>query len=341
MAVTIKDVAREAGVSVSTVSKVINGHYSISEATAERVRETMRALSYYPNASAQSFARGATRRVTLLTDLCRDIAFENPHMFEIIAGAEEALRRRGYALELRGTDKMDAAEAARDVIVRRSADALVVHVSVMSHALSALLTERRFPHMVLGVPGFSSQVCWVDINHVYSGVLAAEHLLRRGYQRIAFIGGRDYDLSSANRLEGVRRGLADAGRPLGENRIWLGDSTLTDGMRMAGRLLEQSPRPDAIVCANNYLALGCLSALREAGLRIPEDIGLMTFDDYLFSRQTDPPLTTVDIDVRDMGVQAVDLLFSVIRHPNKQVQTYITTSNLIERESTAKAPGKN
>lgn len=109
-------------------------------------------------------------------------------------------------------------------------------------------------------------------------------------------------------------------------------------MRMAGRLLEQSPGPDAIVCANNYLALGCLSALREAGLRIPEDIGLMTFDDYLFSRQTDPPLTTVDIDVRDMGVQAVDLLFSVIRHPNKQVQTYITTSNLIERESTAKAP---
>lgn len=101
-------------------------------------------------------------------------------MFEIIAGAEEALRRRGYALELRGTDKMDAAEAARDVIVRRSADALVVHVSVMSHALSALLTERRFPHMVLGVPGFSSQVCWVDINHVYSGVLAAEHLLPAG-----------------------------------------------------------------------------------------------------------------------------------------------------------------
>ena len=149
----------------------------------------MRARSYYPNASAQSVARGATRRVTLLTDLCRDIAFENPHMFEIIAGAEEALRRRGYALELRGTDKMDAAEAARDVIVRRSADALVVHVSVMSHALSALLTERRFPHMVLGVPGFSSQVCWVDINHVYSGEMAAELLLGGGYPRIAFFGG--------------------------------------------------------------------------------------------------------------------------------------------------------
>ena len=207
MSITIKDVAREAGVSVSTVSKVINGHYSISEATAARVRETMRALGYYPNASAQSFARGATRRVVLLTDLYRNIAFENPHMFEIIAGAEETLRRRGYTLELRGTDKTDAGEAARDVIARRGADAIMAHVSVMSHELAALLTEKRFPHMILGVPGFASQVCWVDINHVYAGVLAAEHLHRRGCRRAAFIGGRDYDLSSTNRLEGVRRGL--------------------------------------------------------------------------------------------------------------------------------------
>ena len=325
MPVTIKDVAREAGVSVSTVSKVINGHYSISAATAERVRETMRALQYYPNASAQSFARGATRRVVLLADMYRNIAFENPHMFEIFAGVEESLRRRGYVLELRGTDKTDASGAAEEIIARREADALVAHVSVMSHALSALLTEKRFPHMVLGV----------DINHVYSGVLAASHMVKCGYRRIAFIGGRDYDLSSSNRLEGVRKGLEDASAPISENFIWLGDSTLADGVRMTDRLLAQSPRPDAVICANNYLALGCVEAIRAAGLRIPEDIGVMTFDDYPFSRQTSPWLTTVDIDVRDMGAQAADLLLSIIRHPNKQVQMYMTTSNLIERGSTA------
>ena len=335
MAVTIKDVAREAGVSVSTVSKVLNGHYSISAPTAERVREAMRALQYYPNASAQSFARGATRRVVLLADLYRNIAFENPHMFEIFAGVEETLRRRGYALELRGTDKTDASGAAGEIIARREADALLVHVSVMSHALSALLTEKRFPHMVLGVPGFPSQVCWVDINQVYSGTLAASHLVKCGYTRIAFIGGRDYDLSSTNRLEGVRKGLEDAGIPISENFIWLGDSTLADGERMTGRLLSQSPRPDSVICANNYLALGCVEAIHAFGLRIPDDIGAMTFDDYPFSRQTNPQLTTVDIDVRDMGAQAADLLLSVIRHPNKQVQMYITTSNVIERESTA------
>ena len=331
----IYEIAALADVSVSTVSKVINGHYSISAATAERVRETMRALQYYPNASAQSFARGATRRVVLLADMYRNIAFENPHMFEIFAGVEESLRRRGYVLELRGTDKTDASGAAEEIIARREADALVAHVSVMSHALSALLTEKRFPHMVLGVPSFSSQVCWVDINHVYSGVLAASHMVKCGYRRIAFIGGRDYDLSSSNRLEGVRKGLEDASAPISENFIWLGDSTLADGVRMTDRLLAQSPRPDAVICANNYLALGCVEAIRAAGLRIPEDIGVMTFDDYPFSRQTSPWLTTVDIDVRDMGAQAADLLLSIIRHPNKQVQMYMTTSNLIERGSTA------
>ena len=175
----------------------------------------------------------------------------------------------------------------------------------------------------------------MDINHVYSGVLAASHLVKRGYRRIAFIGGRDYDLSSTNRLEGVRKGLEDAGVPISENFIWLGDSTLADGERMAGRLLGQSPRPDAVICANNYLALGCVEAIHASGLHIPADIGVMTFDDYPFSRQTNPQLTTVDIDVRDMGAQAADLLLSVIRHPNKQVQMYITTSNLIERQSTA------
>ena len=190
--------------------------------------------------------------------------------------------------------------------------------------------------MILGVPGFASQVCWVDINHVYAGVLAAEHLHRRGCRRVAFIGGRDYDLSSTCRLEGVRRALDDMGCALSENRIWLGDSTLADGARMTRRLLAQSPAPDAIVCANNYLALGCVTAVREAGLHIPADIAVMTFDDYPFSQQTVPPLTTVNIDVRDMGAQAAELLLSVLRHPNKQVQTYITTFNLIERESTAR-----
>ena len=103
---------------------------------------------------------------------------------------------------------------------------------------------------------------------------------------------------------------------------------------MTTGLLEQKPKPEAIICANNYIALGCVDAIRDKGLRIPQDIGVMSFDDYPFSQITDPPLTVVDINVRDLGIQAGKMLIDIVHHPNMQVQTYVTTSNLLERKST-------
>ncbi len=334
MGVTIKEVAEAAGVSISTVSKVINGHYSISDATAERVRKVMRELKYYPNASAQSFAKGATQIVTVLVDLSPGTAFRNPHLFEIFSGLEESLRSRGYRMVLRGVDETTAYEAAEEIISRHSSDALAIHVSVLTHPLAALLTRLKFPHIVLGAPSFESQVCWIDNNNVYSGSMGASFLVSAGYKRIAFMGGQYYDLGSAARLQGVKQTLQDAGLPLEDQYIWLGESTRADGHRMTRQLMEDQQRPDAIVCANNYIALGCVDALRELGCRIPEDIGVIAFDDYPFSGMTEPPLTVVDINVRDLGVQAGKFLTQIIRRPNMQIQTYVTTSNLIIRHST-------
>lgn len=334
MGATIKDVAKAAGTSVSTVSKVLNGHYSISEETAQRVRKVMKELNYYPSASAQSIAKGTTKIVTVLTSLSPNTAFQNPHMFEIVAGMEETLRAKGYHLHLRGVDVADACEVAEEIISRRSADALAIHVSVMSHPLSGLLTKLRFPHIVLGMPNFESQVCWIDNNNVYSGTIAASYLLGKGYRKIAFIGGQYYDLGSSLRLQGVKQELQSAGFPLEERYIWLGDSTRADGMGMTAKLLDHEPLPDAIICANNYIALGCVETLHSRGLKIPEDMGVLTFDDYPFSRMIDPPLTVVDINVRDMGSQAGKFLVDTIRNPNMQVQTYVTTSNILERRST-------
>ncbi len=334
MGVTIKDVAEAAGVSISTVSKVLNGHYSISEKTAERVRGIMREMNYYPNANAQSFASGSNHTVVLLANLAPNAAFQNPHMFEIIAGLEEALCRRGYRLILRGTDATSACGIAEEIISRRSADAIAVHVGVMSHPLAAVLTRLQFPHIVLGAPDFDSQVCWIDNSNTYSGTVAASFLLSRGYQRLAFIGGKSYDLGSALRLQGVKQGLSNAGAKLEDQYIWLGESTRADGFRMVENLLSQKELPDAIICANNYIALGCVDAVTKKGLRIPKDIGVMAFDNFPFSQIIEPPLTVVDINVRDMGAQAAKFLTDIMRHPNTQIQTYITTSNVIVRGST-------
>ncbi len=334
MGVTIKEVAKAAGVSVSTVSKVINGHYSISEKTAVKVRQVMEELNYFPSSSAQSFAKGATRTVAVLTNLGQDVAFQNPHMFEIIAGLEETLQKKGYHLLLKGVDKSSTYEVAKDLISRRTVDGLAIHISVLTHALSGLLTQLQFPHIVLGAPNFQSQVCWIDNNNIYSGAVAGQYLISAGYRRIAFVGGQDYDMGSTARLHGLRQALQDVELELDERYIWQGESTRADGYQMTKKLLTVKPLPDAIVCANNTIAVGCMGALQEAGMRIPEAMGVMAFDDYPFSRITDPQLTVVDINVRRMGMQAAKMLIDIMKHPNTQVQTYITTSNLIKREST-------
>ncbi len=339
MGVTIREVAEAAGVSISTVSKVINDHYSISEETAERVRKVMRDLKYYPSASAQSFAKGATQTVTVLVNLSPNTAFQNPHLFEILSGLEESLRIKGYRLVLRGVDETTAYEVAEDIISRRSSDALAIHVSVITHPLAALLTRKKFPHIILGSPSFESQVCWIDNNNVYSGSIAASFLVSSGYKQIAFIGGQYYDLGSSNRLQGVKQALTDAGLSIEDRYIWLGDSTRSDGYRMTKQLMEEEELPEAIVCANNYIALGCVDALKELGYRIPEDIGVMTFDDYPFANMIEPPLTVVDINVRDLGVQAGKFLTQIIRKQNMQIQIYVTTSNLVIRHSTSGPKG--
>lgn len=334
MGVTIQDVAKAAGTSVSTVSKVLNGHYSISQQTADRVNAVIRELNYYPSASAQNFARGTTKCVAVLTDLSPNIAFGNPHMFEIIAGLEETLRKKGYRLYLRGVEAENAYEVAEELIARKSVDALAIHVSVMTHPLSALLTKLHFPHLVLGMPNFESQVCWIGNNNVYAGTMAASFLLSRGYEKIAFIGGQYYDLGSTLRLQGVRQGLLEGGCPLDDRFVWLGESTRADGFRMTQKLLDEKTLPDAILCANNYIAMGCVAAIEKRGMQIPRDIGVMAFDNYPFSCFTEPLLTVVDIDVRSMGRQAAKFLLDIIKHPNTQVQTYVTTSNVLQRQST-------
>ena len=294
----------------------------------------MKELNYSPNVSAQNFARGSTHTVVFLASLERNVAFSNPHMFEILAGVETILKKHGFKLNICGTDRTQASEIVESIISQRGADGFIIHASVLSRPLAALLTKKNFPHIVLGLPSFNSQVCWIDINNVFSGVTAVAHLLKQGYRKIAYIGGCEYDMISSRRLDGVKQGLESAGLSIDEQHIWLGESTSQEGYRMAKQLLSLKDTPDAIICANNHIAFGCVNAIKEMNLKIPKDVGVITFDNYPFSEITTPKLTVVDIDVRNMGKEAGRLLLDYINNTNFQVQTYTTKPELIVREST-------
>lgn len=334
MATTIKDVARQAGVSTATVSKVMNNNPSISEATAEHVRGVMRELEYHPNVRARNFARQATKTVLFATELKRNCVFENPHIFEIMIGLQSALEKKNYELVIVNVNKGNCMEVLGSRIAGKSVDAVVLHISVISKELEKIILREDFPHIVLGCPDYRTQLCWIDNNNVLSGEMAAKYLLDRKYRRIAFIGGYKKDIGSADRLQGYMNVLEQRSMPVNNSYIQLGESTVDSGRALMKRLLDMEKSPDGVICANNMLAFGALKAAKAAKLKLPMELGIITFDAYPFTQITNPRMTTIDIDVYDMGKQAGEIIIKKIRKPNLQIQSYTTLASLIENGST-------
>lgn len=335
MPVTIRDVAREAGVSASTVSKVMNRWPTISEATAKRVRDTMERLGYVPNTRAASFARKATRNLAFLAYLRKGEAFHNPHMFETLCGAHHAVSQKGFSLTLMDiSEEQETGETARSIIAKQGFDGMIIHGSAISPAVARLLVTSQFPHIVIAKPHFESQICWLDTNHTLSGSIAARHLMDSGCKTIAFVGGQKTDRISLLRLQGVAAAIRDCGLTLEQHHTCFTDSGVEESYRAGQELLAQGARPDAIVCANNTIAIGVLKAVRESGLKLPDQVALIAFDDFPFSRVMDPMPTVVNIDAFDLGMQAGAFLVKKIRNPALQIQSYSTLPDLVQRSTT-------
>lgn len=331
MAVTIYDVAKEAGVSIATVSKALNDSYAIPDHTKAVIRETADRLGYRPNARAKNFARQASGTVLFITDLYQNIAFENPHMFEIISGITTYLDRKDYALTLKPLSRQEAPLYIRDIIQQRQADALMIHAYILSTELAAILSRTDFPYLVIGKPSFRCNICWIDVNHEQAGQLAANYLLDKGYRRMAFITGNEEDSLSQSRLTGINQVMSEEELAI---EVVRNQSVYSLDDQVLDRLLTRPPRPEVLLCSNNHLALHCLQQIRRLGLKIPEDIGLLTFDNYPFSMLTDPAITAVEVDMHEMGVNAARFVLQRIHKPNLQTQSYCTSPSILERAST-------
>lgn len=335
MSVTINDVANEAGVSKSTVSKVLNHWTTISPETTARVEAAIAKLNYTPNSRAVSFARQATHNIVYLTNLNKDTAYRNPHMFDIMCGVHHELSAQGYSLTLVNTSEEHyPGEAVSQVITSRSSDGLIIHGSAVNREIAGLILDTGFPHIIIGHPGFDSRLCWVDTNHALAGEYAAAHMFSCGYKDVAFIGERKTDYISAQRQKGFLGGMLDRGVHIPASRLGFTDSTRQSAKTVTLSLLQNGNPPRAVVCENNTLALGVISAIRHQQLRIPEEIAVLTFDVYPYSSIIDPQLTIVDINVYDMGVQAGSMMLRKLENPELLIQSYTTLPVIIQGEST-------
>lgn len=332
MRVTMQDVAEAAGVSIATVSKVINKVPGISEPTIQKVRRVIDDLGYRPNKRAQSFARRATRKILFLADFHQGIGFENPHLFEILAGIEQTLTRRRFGLLIRGLSPADFADNLDRCLDSDVADGAIIHASLVTPQVAEALSALDFPYVIVGMPDFKNNLCWIDSNNYVAGEIAAKHLESCGYRDIAFFGGPKTDTISEHRLSGIQRVLR---KPIPDEFVQRGkDATSEQGYFAAKKLLDADRVPEAIICANQYIAFGCFQILKAYQLNVPRDIALMTFDDFPFSKELTPQLTVVDLDMYAMGEQAATIVIRRINRPNLLVQTYTTVPTLIERNST-------
>lgn len=336
MALTIKDIAKEAGVSTATVSKVINSKMYVAPDTRDKVLQVMKRLNYTPNASAANLARKSSRTVLYADCFYKGLPYQNPHMFDIICGVSHELSRKGYHLSLLNLDSAEKRleDILEETMRSRIADGIILNGALVTPQMEKTVLCCDFPQICIGAPDFDSILSWIDTNHTLSSNLAVEHLLSCGCRKIAFMGGREKDKIFMDRLRGFRIAMEKYGLAVPEEYVTYNDPDVDAIARSAAELLRLPQAPDGIVCTNSLMAVGTMQAIREVGLAIPDEISLVTFDDHPYTPMLSPAPTVIDIDLFNLGVHAGNLLLKKIRDPAMLVQTYTALPRLIQRSTT-------
>ena len=334
MGVSIKDVAKKAGVSISTVSKALNDKSSVSSSTIERIKQTAEDMGYVPNSRARVFATKETKQIVFIADIPKDTAFYNPHVFEIIMGLQHSVSKSGYSLIVESVEKKEALEYINNLYKKNMADALVVHASIITKRLESLIVKSNLPHLIIGQPDYQSTLSWIDTDNTLSGAIAIRHLLKKDYYPVAFVGGKADDMISLHRFEGAERELKQNNLSFEEQYVLSTSSTIVSGMNAAKKILKMEKPPRSVLCANSVIAFGMMQELRNQKIKVPKDVAVMTFDRYPFSDFTEPRVTSVDMNMYEIGEEAGSILIKNLSHPNLRIQTFTSEPCIFEREST-------
>ena len=302
---TIKDVAREAGVSVATVSRVFNDSALVSQPTREVVRRVADRLNYWPNGAARSLITNRTHAIgALLPDLYGEF------YSEVLRGMDLAARRTGLHLLVSSSHADTEEMVAALRMMRGRIDGVIVMAPDVDARAAIQDTAIEFPLVLIdpgrGLEGHDT----ISIANVQGARAVVEHLIGLGHRSIAIITGPERNIDAHERLEGYRAAMK-AGGEWSVDLELKGDFTEPSGYEAAGRMLQMAQRPSAVFAANDYMAIGVLGALSDAALRVPEDMAVTGFDDIAMARYLNPPLTTVHVDTFRLGERAVERLLAI------------------------------
>lgn len=329
--VGLKDVALRAGVSVSTVSRVLTGSPLVNAETRDRVQQAMDALEYRPSRVARRL-RGDRGEASLLGLIVPDI--RNPFFAEVARGVERVAQAHSRMVFVGNSDEDEAverrylelmrAERVDGIILPASSDNATTVVELARGGLPVVCLDRRLPRATLDT------VVADNLEGAYEAVC---HLLQIGHRRIGFIGGRALLSTTHERREGYRRALGDAGVAFDEALVRAGDSRQEGGRQMTHELLTTPRPPTALLVGNNLMTLGALEMIHALGLRIPDDVAVVGYDDMPWAVAFNPPLTAVRQPAQELGRRAAELLLARIADPSRSTTLVTLKPELVVRQS--------
>jgi DNA-binding LacI/PurR family transcriptional regulator len=330
---TIRDVARQAGVSHQTVSRVINGSDEVLPETRAVVEAAIEELGYRPSAIARSMARGSTHTLAIISPNLTDYTFAS-----IVEGAEiEARLHKYFMLSSSASDPEAFRELVDELVGHRRVDGLIVINPYADERLEYL--PRDFPLVFVGVSAHEKDICSVSLDDQKVAYEATRHLLDLGHTSIALVTGPMEEDCSRDRTEGYRRALQEAGIPFDEAMVIEGDWSANSGQEALLSFIKQGGVPTAVFAQNDRMALGVLSAARKAAIKVPSQLAVIGVDDMPLSSYFDPPLTTMRQDIPRIGREATRMLLDIIQKKPTQTCDMKLSAELVVRQSTSQKGG--
>jgi DNA-binding LacI/PurR family transcriptional regulator len=329
-------VAKLANVSPSTVSRVISNNSRISEETKKTVNEAMKTLGYHPNAIARSLVNKSTHTIGVIMPKSAHLSLSNPFFPEALRGISARANQKGFYVMLSVEDnEMDKHSNIENIVRAGVVDGVIMLYSRLEDKTFNMLKDNKFPFVVVGKPvnGNANKVNYVDNDNIGAAYDAVTHLINKGRSTIGLITGPLNLVVSLDRLEGYKRALGDSS--ISYNPDWVQESDFSQegGYKAMENLLLSGSCPRAILATDDLLALGAIKAIKKAGLKIPDDVAVISFNNIPAAEFLTPSLTSVDINPFDLGYEATELLFQCLEGKKTSSQARIVPTKLIVRES--------
>ena len=331
MAVTIQDIAQHLNLAVSTVSKALNNYPDVSQQTKDRVIEVARELSYYPSAPARNLRRRRTDKIGFLFSF--PITAISEYVSKLITGAIIAAEKEGYNLILYPLLE-DQLENLTRICRAREIDGLLVLNRAGIDQILAVLEQEAIPFVLVDRRAEQPDISFVSSDHYHGALLIMRHLVGLGHKRIGYTSRPLLGITSRDRLTGYKQVLEEAGLPFDGSLVVPTDTDLRSGYHAMKKLLDLPDPPTAVFAIHDLIALECLRAATDRGLRVPEDVAIVGFDNWHFSESTKPPLTSVRIPLTEIGRLATETVLTCISENNPSPVRLILPVELVVRQST-------